>query len=68
MSVVVLVYPNWVRCKFGFSPEDNCVVIKVDVAKTPLVKKFVNEVWLTPNPDSGGKPVTIKSDKMNSHC
>jgi len=67
MSIMVLVYPNWVRCKLGFSSEDNCIVIKVDVTKTPFVKKFMDKVWFTPNPDSGGKSVTIKSNKMNSH-
>ena len=67
MSIVVLVYPNWVWCKFCLFSKDNCIVIKVDVTETPLVKKFMDKVWLTPNPDSGGKTVTVKSDEMNCH-
>ena len=66
MSVVVLVNPNRVRSKFSLSPKDNCIVVEVDVPKASFVKKLVDKIWMTKDFDSGGKTVTVKTNKVNN--
>ena len=67
MSAMVVVNPDWVGSEFCFSPKDNRIVVKVDIPKASFIEEFVNKVWMTPDLDSGGKTITIKANKMNTH-
>tara|TARA_R100000734_G_C3272491_1_gene68128 strand:- start:37 stop:288 length:252 start_codon:yes stop_codon:yes gene_type:complete len=67
MSAMVVVNPDWVGSEFCFSPKDNCIVVEVDIPKTSFIEELVDEVWVTPDLDSGSKTITVKSNKMNTH-